>query len=144
MNIPELSGSWKLVMSGLFKQLGELIRSKADEYPGPWMLRADGRESNWARNGDVPPTITSLSFPYFELGPIQDHGKKYTRDRYPPMSLNQWRDRTDAARQWDTEQSYSQMAEVKNGENQSIYGNNSVFITTALFPSTLRRIILTI
>lgn len=121
MNMPELSGNWKLVMSGLFKQLTEVVRSKNDEYPGPWMLRADGRESDWARTKDFPPSVTSLSFPYFELGPILGHGKKNTENQYPVMSLNQWHDRTEAARQWDMEQSYSQMADVVNQKDQSIY-----------------------
>jgi hypothetical protein len=121
MNIPELSGNLKLVMSGLFKQLTDHVRAKGDEYPGPWMLRADGRESDLTQNIEVSPTVISLSFPYFELGPLKGHGKKESQNQYPLMSLHQWQDRTDAARQWEMEQSYSQLTDVDGGKDQSIY-----------------------
>lgn len=121
MNMPELTGDWKLVASGLFKRLTELAHRKGDDYPGPWMLRADGRKSDWAGKRNVPPSVTSLSFPCFELGPIQGHGKKNTQHQYPLMSLYQWSDCTHAARQWDKEQSYPKMADVENAKGQIIY-----------------------
>ena len=108
-------------MSGLFKQLMNDVHAKGDDYPGPWMLRADGCESDWVQNKKASPTVMSLSFPYFELGPTKPHKKKHCQSHYPLMSLYQWQDRTDAARQWDREQSYSQMSDVDGGKDQGIY-----------------------
>jgi hypothetical protein len=121
MNMPELSSNWKLVMSGLFKELTTVIHSTTNEYLGPWSIRADGRESDWSRTKELPPTVTSLSFPCFQLGPIHGHGQRGTPNQYPLMSLNQWNNRTAVAKQWDMEQSYSQMSDAKNGKDQAIY-----------------------
>ncbi|KAF2868113.1 hypothetical protein BDV95DRAFT_580271 [Massariosphaeria phaeospora] len=121
MNIPELSGNLRLVMSGLFQQLADHVRPKGNEYSGPWMLRADGRESDWARNKEPSLTVTSLSFPYFKLSSIKGHEKDEYHSQYPFMSLHQWQDRTDASRHCDMEQSYSQLADIEGGRDQSIY-----------------------
>lgn len=121
MNMPEVSDNWKLVVSGLFKQLSDYVRVKGDRYLGPWLLRADGMKSNWTSEQDIPPSVTCLSFPCFETGPVQGHGERGTQDQYPVMNLYQWIDRTRAAGQWKFEESYPQLAGFGEAKDRIIY-----------------------
>lgn len=63
----------------------------------------------------------SVSFPFFALGPFRPHEMERKSHNEPLMSLFQWYDRSESAREWDSDQLYPRMAEQKSTQGQIIY-----------------------
>jgi hypothetical protein len=120
LNTPGLSKDWKVVILSLLKRIRFIARSDGDDHLGPWLLRSDGSELG-GRTGDVGIAATSVSFPYFALGPKSGHGPKDTPQQFPIMTLFQWDDRFESAKEWDMEQVFPRMAEGKETKDQIVY-----------------------
>ena len=87
----------------------------------PWIVRADSSMLGRREKNGLQLTAASISFPYFALGPLLGHGELNTENQYPIMSLFEWDDRFESAKEWDSEQSYRCMTEEADEKEKIIY-----------------------
>jgi hypothetical protein len=118
---PGLSNNWKIVLLSLLNRVRNLHRIHGSSHYFPWVMRADSSEMRLSTKSDATLSATSVSFPYFAVGPLQGHGPKDTDDQYPIMSLFEWDNRFESAKEWDSEQIYRIMSDESGTKDSIIY-----------------------
>jgi hypothetical protein len=118
---PGLSNNWKIVLLSLLKRVRHLHRIHGSSHYFPWVMRADSSEMGLSMKSDAILSATSVSFPYIAVGPLQGHGTKDTDDQYPIMSLFEWDNRFESAKEWDSEQIYRIMSDENDTKDSIIY-----------------------
>ncbi|KAF2684217.1 hypothetical protein K458DRAFT_404491 [Lentithecium fluviatile CBS 122367] len=121
LGVPHLSQDWKIVLLSLLKRIRKLHYDHSTNRFFPWTLRADSADLGLTGAGDTTLSATAVSFPYFALGSLFGHGPKNTDEQYPIMSLFEWDDRFESAKEWDAEQSFRLMNDAKNSRDSIIY-----------------------
>lgn len=118
---PGLSNNWKIVLLSLLNRARHLHRIHGLSHYFPWVMRADNSEMGLSMKSNEILSATSVSFPYFAVGPLQGHGPKDTGDQYPIMSLFEWDNRFESAKEWDSEQIYRIMSDESGTKDSIIY-----------------------
>lgn len=121
MSRPGLSNNWKIVLLSLLNRVRNLHRIHGSSHYLPWVMRADSSELGLSTKSDQILSAASVSFPFFAIGPLQGHGPKDTDDQYPIMSLFEWDNRFESAKEWDSEQIYRNMSEDIDTKDSIIY-----------------------
>ncbi|KAF1951107.1 hypothetical protein CC80DRAFT_597741 [Byssothecium circinans] len=121
LSVPNLSRDWSIVLLSLLKRIRTLHYDQSTDRFFPWTLRADSAELGLSGTGGKTLSATSISFPYFELGPVLGHGPKNTDYQYPIMSLYEWDDRFESVKEWDSEQSFRLMNDGAADKDSIIY-----------------------
>lgn len=119
LNAPDLTRSWKAVVLALLEKIRKTLKTETCAYP--WLLRADGEDLSVQNKDYVTHTATSISFPSFKLGPLKGHETDDDLQHFPMMSLFQWFDPSDAAKEWDCEQVFSRMAGDRSVKDQIVF-----------------------
>jgi hypothetical protein len=120
-SVPNLSGDWSIVLLSLLERIRKQHYDHSTDRFFPWTLRADSSELGLSGAGDATLSATSISFPYFALGSIFGHGPRNTERQYPIMSLFEWDDRFESAKEWDMEQSFHLMNDGSGDKESIIY-----------------------
>lgn len=120
-SVPNLSRDWRIVLLSLLERIRKLYYDHSTNRFFPWTLRADSSELGLPGEGDATLSATAISFPYFALGPVSGHGPRNTERQYPIMSLFEWDDRFESAKEWDMEQSFHLMHDGPSNKDSIIY-----------------------
>lgn len=106
-NLPGLSQNWSIVLLTLLKQIQKVHFDRSTNRFFPWTLRADSSESGLTSFGDDDMiSATAIGFPYLKLGPKISHRTHDDDQKSLYMSLFEWDDRFESAKEWDLEQSF--------------------------------------
>jgi len=121
LEAPHLSQDWKILLLSLLKRIRKLHYDHSTNHLSPWTLRADSADLGLTGVRNTTLSATAVSFPYFALGSFLGHGPMNTDCQYPIMSLFEWDDRFESAKEWKTERLFRLMNEAKDSNDSIIY-----------------------
>jgi len=121
LSAPDLSRDWIIVLLSLLKRVRKYHHDDSTERFFPWMLRADSLELGLPNARKMTLSATTISVPYFAIGSMFGHGPRNTDHQYPIMSLFEWDNRFESAKEWDSEQSFRLMHDSAENKESIIY-----------------------